>query len=58
MVTFKLNYMKKILKNWKTSLTGLATVLAGVVKIIHHDIVGGGTLILTGLGLVNAEDMK
>jgi len=49
--------MKNILTNWKTSLSGLATVLAGVVKIINHDIIGGGTLILTGLGLVHAKDM-
>jgi hypothetical protein len=57
MVTFKLNDMKNILTNWKTSLSGLATIMAGIVKIVNHDIIGGGTLILTGLGLVHAKDM-
>jgi hypothetical protein len=52
------NYMKKILTNWKTSLSGLATIITGIVKIVNHDIIGGSTLILTGLGLVHAQDSK
>jgi hypothetical protein len=50
--------MKKILTNWKTSLSGLATIITGIVKIVNHDIIGGSTLILTGLGLVHAQDSK
>jgi hypothetical protein len=53
----KINYMKNIFINWKTSLSGVATIMAGLVKIMHQDIVGGATLILTGLGLVQAKDM-
>jgi len=49
--------MKNILTNWKTSLSGVATIMAGLVKIMHQDIIGGTTLILTGLGLVHAKDM-
>jgi len=49
--------MKNIFINWKTSLSGVATIMAGLVKIMHQDIIGGATLILTGLGLVQAKDM-
>lgn len=49
--------MQKFLSNWKTSLSGLATILTGIVKIVNKDIIGGSTLILTGLGLVHAKDM-
>jgi hypothetical protein len=48
--------MQKFITNWKTTLTGLATVITGVVKIASGDVVGGATLLLTGLGLVHAKD--
>ena len=48
--------MKKYILNWKTTLAGLTTVLAGIVKIVNKDVVGGLTLVATGLGLVHSKD--
>lgn len=50
--------MKKYITNWKTTLAGLTTVLAGIVKIINKDLVGGVTLVATGLGLVHSKDAE
>ena len=50
--------MKKFIINWKTTLAGLTTVLAGVVKIVNKDFVGGFTLVATGLGLVHSKDAE
>lgn len=50
--------MKKILKNWKTSLAGLGTIILGVSKIVSGDTVNGVTVILTGLGLIHANDAQ
>lgn len=48
--------MAKFLTNWKTTLTGAASVITGVVKIASGDVVNGVALLLTGLGLVHAKD--
>lgn len=45
-----------MLKNWKTSLFGLGTLITGVATIIKGDIPGGITAVLTGLGLFAAKD--
>jgi hypothetical protein len=50
--------MKKYILNWKTTLAGLTTVLAGIVKIVNKDVVGGLTLVATGLGLVHSKDVE
>lgn len=46
-----------MLKNWKTSLFGLGTLLTGIATIVKGDIPGGITAILTGLGLISAKDI-
>jgi hypothetical protein len=43
-------------KNWKTSLAGLGAVITGIATIVKGDIVGGVSVIITGLGLVGAKD--
>jgi hypothetical protein len=48
--------MKKIIKNWKTSLGGLATVLTGVVMIANKNTSEGVAAILTGISLIFAKD--
>jgi len=48
--------MKKILKNWKTSLFGLGGIITGVATMFKGDMFGGITAILVGLGLVAAKD--
>lgn len=45
-----------MLKNWKTSLFGLGTLLTGIATIVKGDIPGGVTAVLTGLGLFAAKD--
>jgi hypothetical protein len=50
--------MKKYILNWRTTLAGLTTVLAGIVKIVNKDVVGGLTLVATGLGLVHSKDAE
>ena len=45
-----------MLRNWKTSLFGLGAVITGVATIIHGDIPGGITAIISGLGLFAAKD--
>ena len=40
----------------KTTLTGLAAILGGVVSILKGDIATGATTIITGIGLVLAKD--
>lgn len=43
-------------KNWKTSLFGLGALITGIATILHGDVVGGVTAIISGLGLVAAKD--
>ena len=45
-----------MLKNWKTSLFGLGTLLTGIATIVKGDSPGGVTAVLTGLGLFAAKD--
>jgi hypothetical protein len=48
--------MKKILRNWKTTFFGFATIVGGVAAIIKGDLVTGITTIGAGLGLTAAKD--
>jgi hypothetical protein len=48
--------MKKILKNWKTTLFGIGSIFSGVVLIVKGNIPEGVTSIMTGLGLAVAKD--
>ena len=49
--------MKSIIKNWKTTLFGVSSILAGVSQYIKTgDIPGALTTILIGLGLIQAKD--
>ena len=49
--------MKKLLKNWKTTFFGFATIIGGVAAILKGDLVTGITTIGAGLGLVAAKDL-
>lgn len=44
------------IRNWKTTLFGISTILSGVVLIIKHQASEGIINILTGLGLSFAKD--
>jgi len=48
--------MKKLLKNWKTTFFGFATIVGGVAAIIKGDLISGITAIGAGLGLGAAKD--
>lgn len=50
------NLNKIIMKNWKTTLTGVAVIIAGCALIYVGQAAVGGTVILIGLGLVSAKD--
>ena len=41
--------MKKLLKNWKTTFFGFATIIGGVAAILKGDLVTGITTIGAGL---------
>ena len=50
--------MKSLVINWKTSVTGLATILAAVAHMLTTRTVGADdmTAIFTGVGLIFAKD--
>lgn len=48
--------MKKILTNWKTSLSGLGSLILGVASIASGNLNEGVAAIITGLGLILAKD--
>ena len=45
-----------MLKNWKTTLSGVSAILAGFTLIIKGDVGTGATSIITGFGLLFAKD--
>jgi hypothetical protein len=47
---------KRIFKNWKTSLAGVAAITGGIRLITDNNIEAGITAIITGLGLFAAKD--
>jgi hypothetical protein len=48
--------MKHILTNWKTTLTGVAGIITGVVMIANGNVQGGIAAIIAGGGLILAKD--
>lgn len=48
--------MKKILKNWKTSLAGLGAILTGAAMIVKGNYVEGIASVSAGIGLLKAKD--
>lgn len=49
--------MKKIFKNWKTTLFGLTTLLTGIKLCLTGNIPEGISAIASGLGLHFAKDI-
>ena len=50
--------MKHIFKSWKTSLCGIATILAGVKTILTTgDLTSAVNTLLIGFGLLFAKDL-
>jgi hypothetical protein len=47
---------KRIFKNWKTSLAGVAAITGGIKLIVDNNLEAGITAIITGLGLFAAKD--
>lgn len=48
--------MKKILKNWKTSLFGLGSIITGTALMLAGKMVEGIGLITTGISGMLAKD--
>jgi hypothetical protein len=46
------------MKNYKTTLCGLAVVVAGAVIVYLGQTLNGGALITIGVGLIAAQDGK
>lgn len=44
------------MRNWKTTLFGIGTVISGIISIVKGDIHTGCTIISTGIGLIFAKD--
>lgn len=45
-----------MLRNWKTSLSGLGAIISGIALIFKGNVAEGVTAIITGIGLVSAKD--
>lgn len=48
--------MKNIFKNWKTTLTGVGTIIAGVFTGLHGNWSMAVPQIIAGVGLIFAKD--
>jgi hypothetical protein len=48
--------MKKIRKNWKTTIVGISTIFSGVASIVKGDLHTGCSLIVSGVGFLFAKD--
>jgi len=48
--------MKKIIRNWKTSLGGVSMILSGVVMVASKQTAEGVTAIIGGISLIFAKD--
>lgn len=49
--------MKKLIKNWKTTFFGIATIIGGFAAILKGDVITGISTIGAGLGLTAAKDL-
>jgi len=45
-------------KSWKTTLSGLAAVITGVVAVASGDTLTGLTAIIAGVGLIVGKDFN
>lgn len=45
-------------KSWKTTLSGIAAVITGVVAIASGETLTGVTAIITGIGLIAGKDFN
>jgi hypothetical protein len=50
--------MKKILKNWKSSLSGVGLLITGIVSIVAKDYTNGSAQIVSGIGLLFSKDIS
>ena len=48
--------MRKITKNWKTSLGGVSMILSGIVMLASKQTAEGVTAIIGGISLIFAKD--
>lgn len=48
--------MRNILVNYKTSVSGLLSILVGIVSCAKGDTASGGSAIASGIGLLLAGD--
>jgi hypothetical protein len=49
--------MKNILKNWKTSLSGVGLLITGIGTIIAKDYTNGSAQIIAAIGLLFSKDI-
>lgn len=48
--------MKHVILNWKTTLTGIATLIGGVLLVANKNTTEGVTAIIAGIGQIFAKD--
>jgi hypothetical protein len=48
--------MKHIITNWKTTLTGISTLIGGVLLVANKNTTEGITAIMAGIGQIFAKD--
>jgi hypothetical protein len=46
----------KLLKNWKTNLTGLGALISGIAQLVTGHINEGVSTIIVAIGLFSAKD--
>jgi hypothetical protein len=49
--------MKSILKNWKTSLSGVGLLITGIGTILAKDYTNGSAQVIAGIGLLFSKDI-
>lgn len=50
--------MKRIFKNWKTTLSGIGTMITGVALVVNGQSMEGFAAIAAGFGLIFSRDSK
>ncbi len=49
--------MKSILKNWKTSVSGIGLLITGIGTLLTKDYTNGSAQIIAGIGLLFSKDI-
>jgi hypothetical protein len=49
--------MKSILKNWKTSLSGVGLLITGIGTILAKDYTNGSAQVIAAIGLLFSKDI-